>query len=291
MDSTTLAQSFNDVSEQLRTRGQRIILRRVRGFLEAGDTRGADLFLDRAREALGSDDGGVGGLAIGLNGFAASGGNLARLVAEPAWVQGSARETRLSRLVDDAVSQQGLAGLVDQLARQRHAQAVGEPLATAPSRGLAPSALPAQPRGPTVGSEAATRAALGSIIKPVRGRAVIEAEVELEARPLALDAPARAAHPMVDIPEVEDLAPARMSVVSPLVDFAEAPDAPPGPSERSARHETAEPRPMELPELHAPPEMAVAPTPAPGGSGNLGLLVGVAVALAAIAAGVYFATR
>ena len=61
MDSTTLAQNFNDVSDQLQARGHRVIVRRLRGFLEAGDARGAELFLVRAKEALGNNDAGVGG--------------------------------------------------------------------------------------------------------------------------------------------------------------------------------------------------------------------------------------
>ena len=134
MDSTTLAQNFNDVSEQLQARGHRVIVRRLRGFLEAGDARGAEMFLVRAKDALGNNDAGVGGLAAGLGAFTGAGGDVARLVTEPAWVEGAAKEKRLGRLVESAVSQQSLAGLVDQLARQSRSLASGEPLAAAPSR-------------------------------------------------------------------------------------------------------------------------------------------------------------
>ena len=185
MDSTTLAQNFNQVSEQLQARGQRVVVRRVRGFLEAGDSRGAEMFLLRAREALGSNDAGVSGLATSLRGFAAAGGDFARLLTEPAWVEGTAKEKHLSRLVDAAVDQQGLAGLVDQLASHQRALAAGEPLPP-PVRQPVPGVMPPLPRI-TPAAAADTRAPLGSIFKPIRARAAVEAEVELESRALDLE--------------------------------------------------------------------------------------------------------
>jgi hypothetical protein len=294
MDSTTLAQNFNDVSEQLQARGHRVIVRRLRGFLEAGDARGAEMFLVRAKDALGNNDAGVGGLAAGLGAFTGAGGDVARLVTEPAWVEGAAREKRLGRLVEAAVTQQSLAGLVDQLARQSRSLASGEPLAAAPSRQIAPSALPPLPKAPT-GDAAAP---LGSIFKPGRGRAVVEAEVELEPRALDLDE-AHNETPDIPvaapvIPEVEDLPEPMMAheVNTPAFEPMSVPEAP-LPSPEPARRVVTELKgPMVLPELNAPPEMPTAPTTGTGGkSGNGAVVAGILIALALIGAGIYFAMQ
>jgi hypothetical protein len=296
MDSTTLAQNFNDVSDQLQARGHRVIVRRLRGFLEAGDARGAELFLVRAKEALGNNDAGVGGLATGLGAFTGAGGDVARLVTEPAWVEGAAKEKRLGRLVESAVTQQSLAGLVDQLSRQSRSLAAGEPLAAAPSRQLAPSALPPLPKAPTASGDAA--APLGSIFKPGRGRAVVEAEVELEPRALDLDE-AHNETPDIPvaapvIPEVEDLPEPMMAheVNTPALEPISGSDTP-LPSPEPGRRVASEIRgPMVLPELNAPPEMPTAPVGGSGGkSGNGAVVAGIVIALALIGAGLFFAMR
>lgn len=296
MDSTTLAQNFNDVSDQLQARGHRVIVRRLRGFLEAGDARGAEMFLVRAKDALGNNDGGVGGLAAGLGAFTSAGGDVARLVTEPAWVEGAAKEKRLGRLVESAVTSQSLGGLVDQLARQSRSLASGEPLAAAPSRQIAPSALPPLPKSPTASGDAA--APLGSIFKPGRGRAVVEAEVELEPRALDLDE-AHNETPDIPvaapvIPEVEDLPEPMMAhaVSTPALEPISVPEAA-LPSPEPARRVVSEIKgPMVLPELNAPPEMPTAPTTGTGGkSGNAAVIGGVLIALALIGAGIYFAMR
>lgn len=295
MDSTTLAQNFNDVSEQLQARGHRVIVRRLRGFLEAGDARGAEMFLVRAKEALGNNDGGIGGLATSLGAFAGAGGDVARLVTEPAWVEGAAKEKRLGRLVESAVTQQSLGGLVDQLARQQRSLAAGEPLAAAPSRQLAPNALPPLPKAPTASGDAAP---LGSIFKPARGRAVVEAEVELEPRSLDLDEATNetpdvpAAAPV--IPEVEDLPEPMMAheVKAPVLEPISVPETPLPAPEPVRRVATEIKGPMVLPELNAPPEMPSAPATGTGGkSGNGAVIAGVLIALALIGAGIFFATR
>ena len=205
MEASTLAQQFNDVSDSLHTRGHRVIVRRVRSFLEAGDTLGAETFLTRAKESLGNSDAGVGALAQSLKGFAAEGGDVSRLVTDPAWVEGTARESRLGRMVDASVGGQDLGGLADQLARQQSALAAGEPLAKVPARQMAPSALPPLPKSAPAGED--SRSPVGNIFaNQRRPRAVIEALADLEPKPLDLDDQGDAGHDD-ETPELRPAAP------------------------------------------------------------------------------------
>jgi hypothetical protein len=301
MDATTLAQQINDISEQLQQRGHRVIVRRLRSFLESGDAVGAETFLVRARESLGSNDGGLGGVSAGLSAFTGAGGDVARLVTEPAWVEGAARERRFGRLVDAATAAPGLAGLADQLARQQRALADGEPLAAAPSRQVEPKALPPLPKAVPASAAAAddARSALGSIFKPARPKAAVEAEVELESRALDLDEGENEVETpdlpgdAPGIPDVEDLPASVLAAPTPEPVRLEPLGVPASPvPEVIPRPVTVQaPGPMVLPELNAPPEMPMAPTAPTKKSGGLGLVVGVVIALALVAVGVYFATR
>lgn len=294
MDSSTLAQRFNDVAEQLQARGHRVVVRRARAFLEGGDATGAQMFLLRARDTLGAQEAPVAALAAELHEFEAAGGDVSRLVTDPAWVEGTAREARLGRMVDAAVSGGGLGALVGELAAQQKALASGEPMAQAPARQVEPSALPPLPKPP--GGDLEGRASIGSIFKPGRGRAAVEAPPELEARSLDLDegeteTPALPP-PAPSIPEVPDPPRAHLLDVnpSPPVEPVSLPDEPvlALPSPRKG----TQPAPMVMPELSAPPEMPASPTTAGASKGgNAGMIIGVIIALAAIAAGVYFALK
>ncbi len=307
MEASTLAQQFNDVSDSLHTRGHRVIVRRVRSFLEAGDTLGAETFLTRAKESLGNSDAGVGALAQSLKGFAAEGGDVSRLVTDPAWVEGTARESRLGRMVDASVGGQDLGGLADQLARQQSALAAGEPLAKVPARQMAPSALPPLPKSAPAGED--SRSPVGNIFaNQRRPRAVIEALADLEPKPLDLDDQGDAGHDdetpelrpaAPEVPDVEALAapvkpmlanfepsPAPIAVAAPEAELLVAVKAP-AESPRGLPPMIA-PAP---PELSRPPEMTVVAANAKGSGGKGGLVVGIVVALAAIAAGLFFALK
>lgn len=295
MDASTLAQQINDASEQLQQRGHRVIVRRLRAFLESGDAPGAELFLVRARDALGANDGGLTRVSTGLTAFAGAGGDVARLVTDPAWVEGAARERRFGRLLDAATNANGLGGLADQLARQQRALAAGEPLAAPPSRQVEPKALPPLPKAVPAATEADPRAPLGSIFKPARPRAAVEAEVELEPRTLDLDeGEAEVSTPdlPVDapgIPDVAELPVSALAVETPEPVRLEPLGVPDSPVPEVVHRPTA--APMVLPELHAPPEMPMAPTGPTKKGGNAGLVIGVVLLLGLIAVGVYFATR
>jgi hypothetical protein len=152
------------------------------------------------------------------------------------------------------------------------------------------------PRATPATADAETRSSLGSIFKPARPRAVVEADVALEPRSLDLDEgevetpelPADAP----SIPEVE-VAPAvalRAPTPEPVsLSPIGVPDSPvPETIHRAGGHAAV---PMVLPELNAPPEMPLAPTAPAKKSGGLGLVVVVVLLLAGIAAGAYFATR
>ncbi|MCK6571080.1 hypothetical protein L6V77_08240 [Myxococcota bacterium] len=295
MDASTLAQQINDASEQLQQRGHRVIVRRLRAFLESGDAPGAELFLVRARDALGANDGGLTRVSTGLTAFAGAGGDVARLVTDPAWVEGAARERRFGRLLDAATNANGLGGLADQLARQQRALAAGEPLAAPPSRQVEPKALPPLPKAVPAATEADPRAPLGSIFKPARPRAAVEAEVELEPRTLDLDeGEAEVSTPdlPVDapgIPDVAELPVSALAVETPEPVRLEPLGVPDSPVPEVVHRPTA--APMVLPELHAPPEMPMAPTGPTKKGDNAGLVIGVVLLLGLIAVGVYFATR
>ena len=147
MEATQLAQQFNDARLDLERRGHRVVVRRARAFLEAGELEAAVDFLTRARASMGSDRV-VSGLADALRVFQSEGGDAARLVTAPAWVEGQAQERRFSRLVEANLEGAGVGALVGALARQQKALADGEPLAAPPARLIEPSALPPLPRSP-----------------------------------------------------------------------------------------------------------------------------------------------
>jgi len=295
MDASTLAQQINDASEQLQQRGHRIIVRRLRAFLESGDASGAELFLVRARDALGANDGALSSVSSGLTAFANAGGEVARLVTDPAWLEGAAREGRFGRLLDETTTASGLGALADQLARQQPALAAGESDAGPPSRQVEPKALPPLPKAVPAAADADPRAPLGSIFKPVRPRAAVEAEVQLEFRSLDLDegegSVERPDLPVdaPGIPDVDELQASAQSRTAPESGPIEPHDAPDAATLEFTRRPTD--APMVLPELHAPPEMPMVPVAPAKKESATGLVIGVVLLLGLIAVGVYLATR
>ena len=145
MDKAALAQQFNSASEALDAVGHKIIVRRARAFLEAGEVDGAIAFLEEAHERLSQNGIDIGALVDGLKAFRVDGGDVDRLVTEPAWLEGSGLENHLPRLVESAVSGGDLRGLIQTLAEQQRALAAGEPLGVVPEPKMAPEELPPLP--------------------------------------------------------------------------------------------------------------------------------------------------
>jgi cell division septation protein DedD len=296
MEATQLAQQFNDARLDLERRGHRVVVRRARAFLEAGELDAAVDFLARARASMGSDRV-VSGLAEALRVFQSEGGDAARLVTAPAWVEGQAQERRFSRLVESNLEGGGVGALVAALARQQTALAEGEPLAAPPARLVEPSALPPLPRSPAAAALAelelddAQAAPIANIFAGRRGRGAVEVTDGLEEKPLVLDETDAPTNPVpavvatlsaidtgepIELPEIEsdvhELTPIALEPAS-LVRAKAAPTT----------------RPMEMPELHAPPELEIAAPPAAKSPIGFFILLGVLVLV--IAGGVFFALK
>lgn len=300
MEATQLAQQFNDARLDLERRGHRVVVRRARAFLEAGELEAAVDFLTRARASMGSDRV-VSGLADALRVFQSEGGDAARLVTAPAWVEGQAQERRFSRLVEANLEGAGVGALVGALARQQKALADGEPLAAPPARLIEPSALPPLPRSPAAAALAeldlddAQAAPIANIFAGRRGRGAVEVTDGLEEKPLVLDETDAPTSPVpvavatlsaidtgepIELPEIE-------SDVQELTPIGLAPEPAPEPLVRSKPAPTT--RPMEMPELHAPPELEIAAPPA--AKSPIGFFVLLGVLVLVIAGGVFFALK
>lgn len=306
MPHASLAEQFNVASEELAAQGHRVLVRRARALLEAGDSEGALDFLDDAAGRLGSTR--LLGLAEGLRGWHDSGGQTAALVSDPTWMEGEAREQRFARLVSQAASG-GLSALADVLAAQQRALAGGEALPAEPAARLAPDQMP-----PLPGKEAERQpgSAIANIFPDARrAKAVVEAPSNLTARPLDLDgAPAAPAPitanevsappaPMATIePLLPDLSLDKSAPKGPIVAAAESPDLEPMPDLEAPPVEPVAPAgalaaPLpghgagfdNLPELHAPPSLPVPQTPSTGaGTGSTVILLAILAAVVAVAA-------
>jgi hypothetical protein len=241
MQQGQLAQQFNDAGRTLSAAGHRVVVRRARAMLEADDARGAVEFLLRARDAVGPAGGSVGGLVDGLQSFLESGGSTRALVVDPAWVEGTATESRASRLIDAATAGDGRV-LLDQLVGQQRALATGEVLKPTPSGVMVPSSLPplpgrmpapapasaATPEAPDPSAPAASaQAAIGSIEPVKRGpAAVVEAPNELTERPLELDNPVAGPGAEAKVRASAEPAPVAPPAIEPPM-AAPTPEAPP----------------------------------------------------------------
>lgn len=317
MQHSALADRFNEASRGLETKGHRVVVRRARALLEAGDAAGAVDFLDDAGSRMIDAD--LQGLADALRAWQRGGGDARALVTLPAWVEGVAHEQRLGRFIAHATAHADLGVLAERLAEQQAGLASGAPLPAEPPAQVAPDQLP-----PLPGKDAERPgAAIANIFPDARRpRAAVEAPSDLTERPLDLDgalppavaepsepsAPPRAFEPSAPPPRVEPSAPPRAvepsapppAVAGPtlgtLDDAAADPfDAPP--AQPAAPAPALQPAPSDaitrtgfenLPELHAPPSLPEAPKEAPSKKGPLYAVIGLVVAAAAAAAWFFF---
>lgn len=323
MQHSALADRFNEASRGLETKGHRVVVRRARALLEAGDAAGAVDFLDDAGSRMIDAD--LQGLADALRAWQRDGGDARSLVTLPAWVEGVAHEQRLGRFITHATASADLGALTERLAEQQIGLASGAPLPAEPPAQVAPDQLPPLP-GKDVERPGA---AIANIFPDARRpRAAVEAPSDLTERPMDLDgAPAAVdAAPSAPPPAIEPSAPPRAAEPS-RPPPAAAPSAPPdpmaGPTLASLDDATADPfgapaappavEPVapapaapapalqpapsdaitrtgfeNLPELHAPPSLPEPPKEAPSKKGPLYAALGLVVAAAAAAAWFFF---
>ncbi len=324
MQHAALADRFNAASRGLEAKGHRVVVRRARALLEAGDAAGAIDFLEDAGGRMADAD--LQGLADALRAWQRDGGDARQLVTVPAWVEGVAHEQRLGRFLAHATASADLGALAARLAEQQAGLASGAPLPAEPPAQVAPDQLPPLP-GKDVERPGA---AIANIFPDARRpRAAVEAPSDLTERPLDLDgtpaaeaapaapsAPPPAIEPSAPPPAIEPSAPPPAveppagptlaslddAIADPFGAPAAAPlDVPapepaaPGPAPASAP--AAQPAPSDaitrtgfenLPELHAPPSLPEPPKEAPSKKGPLYSVIGLVVAAAAAAAGLVF---
>ncbi|MCB9528972.1 MAG: hypothetical protein H6701_11385 [Myxococcales bacterium] len=247
MQHAALADRFNAASRGLEAKGHRVVVRRARALLEAGDAAGAIDFLEDAGSRM--VDAELEGLADALRAWQREGGDARALVTVPAWVEGVAHEQRLGRFLAHATANADLGALAARLAEQQAGLASGAPLPAEPPAQVAPDQLPPLP-GKDVERPGA---AIANIFPDARRpRAAVEAPSDLTERPLDLDGTPAA-----------EVAPAAVSAPPPAV----AASAPPPAIEPSAPppaiEPSAPPAPMAGPSLASLDEATADPFGAP----------------------------
>ncbi|MSP72399.1 MAG: hypothetical protein EXR76_09520 [Myxococcales bacterium] len=268
MSSESLARSFNETSAALEALGHRVVVRRARAFLETGDLSGAEAFLERVRQALPQAE--VLGLASELSRFRESGGEVRVLMDEQGWKDGVAREAHFSRAVA-AVTSTGLSGLTAGLAAVQAALVSGD--GSDAGSGVEATDATADAEKPAIGNIfAASR----------RARAVVERPLGLESKSLDLEEPVTLEAELVETAPGPDAA----------VDLGFAQTMALEPITPSPLHAHSAHAPIVLPELHAPPEMVVAPAnAAPSSQLGVATIIAIFLAMAALGAGLYLALK
>lgn len=181
MQHAALAERFDDAGRQLEASGHRIIVRKARALVEAGDLDGAVAFLEEAGKRQRSDS--IDALAEALTEWAVGDGDVDALKAESSWSRARDREDRAATLIAEATAAGDLAGLTASLARQQAALAAHEPI------DLGPVAAPTVDAPVDEPVEAPVDAPAAAVEKPV----------DLEAREPDFDEPT-ADEPVVDTP-------------------------------------------------------------------------------------------
>lgn len=125
MQNAALAERFDDAGQELEAGGHRIIIRRARALVEAGDLDGAVAFLEEAGKRQRSTS--IDSLAEALTEWAVGEGDVDALKTEPAWSRGRTREDHAAALIAEATTGD-LATLTASLARQQAALAAQEPV-------------------------------------------------------------------------------------------------------------------------------------------------------------------
>lgn len=280
MQHAALAQRFDEIGRGLEADGHRIIVRKTRALIEAGDLDGALRFLEEAGRRLPGDP--LGGLAEAVTRWREAGGDVDALAGEAGWQAAKAREGQLSGLIASAVSSDedaiSLDALTSRLAEQSKALADAEPL---PALDI-----------PVVEPPAPVAAAADA------ARAVEEAPSQLEARPMdledrpAADAPTVEETPAIDPPAADEpvaAAPADEPVEAPAadepaVDTPVAEDAPadePVEAAPAAEDAPVEDAPVEDAPIDVPPVVEATPAESEGSSGMVIMLLLLAAALIA----------
>lgn len=198
MQHAALAERFDEVGRTLEAGGHRIIIRKARALIEAGDFDAAVEFLEAAAQrqrGLSLDV-----LAEAVTEWATDGGDVDALISDPKWKRGREREDRVSVLIGEAMSGD-LRALAGALAQQQRALAEGkliegladEPVVSAP---LTP---PVEPIAPTIEKPAVEKPAFEkpafekpavekpTFEKPAVEKPAVEKPAELEAREPAFD--------------------------------------------------------------------------------------------------------
>ncbi|MCB9534844.1 MAG: hypothetical protein H6704_01120 [Myxococcales bacterium] len=246
MQHAALADRFNAASRGLEAKGHRVVVRRARALLEAGDAAGAIDFLEDAGSRM--VDAELEGLADALRAWQREGGDARALVTVPAWVEGVAHEQRLGRFLAHATANADLGALAARLAEQQAGLASGAPLPAEPPAQVAPDQLPPLP-GKDVERPGA---AIANIFPDARRpRAAVEAPSDLTERPLDLDGTPAA-----------EVAPAAVSAPPPAV-AASAPPAIEPSAPPPAIEPSAPPAPMAGPSLASLDEATADPFGAP----------------------------
>lgn len=185
MQHAALAERFDDAGRQLEASGHRIIVRKARALVEAGDLDGAVAFLEEAGKRQRSDS--IDALAEALTEWAVGDGDVDALKAESSWSRARDREDRAATLIAEATAGGDLAGLTASLARQQAALAAHEPI------DLGPVAAPTVDAPVDEPVEAPVDAPAAAVEKPV----------DLEAREPDFDEPTAdepVDEPIVDTP-------------------------------------------------------------------------------------------
>lgn len=265
MQHAALAERFDDVGRTLEAGGHRIIIRKARALIEAGDFDAAVEFLEaaaRRQRGLSLDK-----LAEAVTDFATDGGDLDALVAHPKWSRARDREDQTAKLIDEA-TRGDLAALAGALARQQRALADGEPIAVIE---------PAAPVEPVAVDEPAP------VEKPVVAeKPAVEKPADLEAR-----------EPVFDDTVEETPAELEGATVPEVAAIDEAPvftTPEPPPVEKPVVEKPAVEKPVEKPVTVTevqPPEITEASTPATGGRSMMGPII-IAIGVAAAVAAYYF---
>ncbi|MCB9542007.1 MAG: hypothetical protein H6703_06135 [Myxococcales bacterium] len=278
MQHAALAERFDDVGRTLEAGGHRIIIRKARALIEAGDFDAAVEFLEaaaRRQRGLSLDK-----LAEAVTDWATDDGDVDALVAHPKWRRARDREDQISKLIDEA-TRGDLGALAGALARQQRALADGETIA---------AVEPSAPVEPVAAEKPAVAEKPITLEKPAVEKPAVEKPADLEAREPVFDdaseATAEEAPADIEAATVPEVA---------AVDEAPVFTTPEPPAvEKPAVEKPAVEKPaVEKPAVEEPvtevrpPEVTDVSAPATGGRSMMGPII-IAIGIAAAAAAYFF---
>lgn len=122
MQHSALAEQFNQTGASLSSMGHRVVVRKARAFIEAGALDKAIGFLEAAEQAVGRS---ARPLTEAARAFAAAGGDVEALLADPAWKAGTEADNAIAIQIAAATT-----GDLGTLARNLETLAQGGEVAT-----------------------------------------------------------------------------------------------------------------------------------------------------------------